>query len=906
VCDDSQDACLHQLFERQAARTPGAIAVVYEDSSLTYAALDARSSKLARRLQRLGVGPESLVGVFTHRSLDMIVALFGVLKAGAAYVPLDPGYPADRIAFMLDDSDVAVLLTQESLLDRLPAHGRSSHARTLCLDSERGWNAGTGSDSFGISDIVDSGVGPSSLAYVIYTSGSTGKPKGAAIEHRNAVAFVTWALSVYSREDVAVTLASASICFDFSIFELFVPLSAGGTVRLVENALSLEAEGAADGVTFINMVPSAMAELVRENKIPKSVRVINLGGEALPAKLAQMLYESTDVQRIVNIYGPTECTVCATFSSVLSGTEGAPSIGGPISGTEVYVLDDQGNLAPMGSPGELYIGGAGVGRGYLNRPALTAERFVPNPFSMDPGARLYRTGDLVRWRTDGAREHSLDFLGRLDHQVKLRGFRIELEEIESVLADHPSVRECVVVLREDTPGDQRLVGYVVAEQDGVFDPAGVREFLRRKLPEYMVPWPLVALEGLPRTESGKRSRKHLPAPHPALINEPCGTSAPEGSAEETLSRIWAERLKLQSIGIDDNFFELGGHSLLAIQLLSRVQQEFETTLSLAEMLKAPTIRAMSQLLHLKSKGAGAWTSLLTLQPLGDGPPLFCAPVGGGSAFYYRTLAAWMGSDRPVYSFEPIGMNGVDRPHDTVEEMAAYYVRHMRSVQPYGPYHLCGLSFGGVVAFEMAKQLAAEGEDVGSLILFDSQAAGDEDDEDLSVGRGLRFAVHKLRYMFSWHKESLFVRPGLIHRVEYVQSRLMKLERRLRDRTSGKNLHLRSVNPASVELPEAFEQVRLAEKRSRQTYRPGCYPGQIHLLRARVQAPEMISDPLLGWGGLARDITVIETPGTHHTILENPCIYATMKLVKRILARHDGVSASQPTQTMAPGFNAAVC
>jgi len=862
------NSCLHHRFEAQAEATPDAVAALFGDATLTYAELNFRSNLLANHLQALGVGPETLVGVFMERSLDSLVAIFGVLKAGGAYVPLDPSYPADRIGFMLEDTAVAVLLTQETLLDRLPEHS----ARIVCLDRAGEWstNANFATPSCGAT--------ASNLAYIIYTSGSTGRPKGVAIEHRSAVAFVDWALTVYSPEDVAVTLASASLCFDFSIFELFVPLSAGGAVRLVENSLSLQNKGAAEDVTFINMVPSAMVELVREYKIPESAKVVNLGGEALPPKLAQQLYDHTNVQRIVNIYGPTECTVCATFSSVEGGVEEAPPIGRPILGTQVYVLDGLHNLQPIGAPGELYIGGAGLARGYLNRPELTTEKFVPNPFSTDPEARLYRTGDLVRWRADG----NLEFLGRLDHQVKLRGFRVELGEIEAALMDNPSIQECVVIVREDSPGDRRLVAYLVLAPGYSMDAQELRTALRRRLPEYMIPWSFVTMDSLPKTTSGKRDRKLLPEPSPLSFVGDTGFAAPEDSLEKDLCRIWAELLRLETIGVLDNFFDQGGHSLLAIQLLSRVQRELAVVLSLADMFKAPTVRTMAQLVRSKRKGDAAWSPVVTLQALGSRPPLFCAPVGGGSAFFYRTLAATIGLDRPVYGFEPIGMNGVDEPHNTVEAMAAYYIEHLRALQPHGPYYLCGLSFGGMVAFEMARQLVAEGDRIGSLILFDTHAPGYDHARKHKDVDGMRRIVYHLQFKVSSYKEDFLVRPGFSNRVNYVHSRLGKLKRKVKDRAAGNRLSPYAENPAKLELPEEYERVRIAEMKSRQHYRPDQYFGPVYLLRARLQEPGVRINPELGWGDFAPDVRVIETPGTHTSMLEDPCVHVAVGHIKRIL------------------------
>lgn len=448
MSDRLKGGAIHQLFESQVERTPDAVAVVFEGQKLTYRELNVKANQLAHYLRSIGVRPEVLVGICVERSFDMIVGILGILKAGGAYVPLDPTYPHERLAFMLEDSSVPVLLTQARLVKSLPKH----QARIVCLDTD--WEIiERQSEANLISEVkLDN------LAYVIYTSGSTGKPKGVAIEHRNAVALLDWAKQVFNPDDLAGVLASTSICFDLSVFELFVPLSWGGKVILAENALHLPALSAALDVTLINTVPSAIAELLRMDGIPSSVRTVNLAGEPLPNKLVQQVYEHNTVQKVFNLYGPSEDTTYSTYTLVKKGGNEPPPIGRPIANTQVYILDAQKQLVPIGVPGELYIGGAGLARGYLNRPELTADRFIPNPFSNESGSRLYKTGDLARYLPDG----NIEFLGRIDHQVKIRGFRIELGEIEASLQQHPDVRQAVAIAREDVPGDKRLVAYIVS------------------------------------------------------------------------------------------------------------------------------------------------------------------------------------------------------------------------------------------------------------------------------------------------------------------------------------------------------------------------------------------------------------------------------------------------------------
>jgi amino acid adenylation domain-containing protein len=543
------DRCIHELFEAQAARTPHAVAVVFEQESLTYAELNARANRLARHLRGRGVGPEVRVGICLERGLEMVVSLLAVLKAGGAYVPLDPAYPAERLAFMVADSAAAVLLTQENLRDLLVVE---SGVQVVVESEVRAQIAAESAEN------AERRAAPGNLAYLIYTSGSTGIPKGVAIEHGSAVALLSWAAGVFTAEELSGVLAATSISFDLSVFEIFLPLSLGGRVIVVENALALPASAAADQVRLVNTVPSAIAALLKSDGIPSGVRTVNLAGEPLRTELVDALY-ARGIERVYDLYGPSEDTTYSTFTLRRAGAPA--SIGAPISNTRAYVLDAGLRLLPAGVPGELYLGGRGLARGYLGRPGLTAERFVPDPFGA-AGERLYRTGDQVRWTAEG----TLEYLGRLDHQVKVRGFRIELGEIESVLRRHERVADCVVLVRADA-GEPRLVAYVV----GGVEAGELREHLRRELPEYMVPAAFVPLERLPLTANGKLDRKALPAPEGVAFARG-SYEAPLGEVETALAEIWAEVLGVERVGRWDHFFELGGHSLLAIRLIERMRR----------------------------------------------------------------------------------------------------------------------------------------------------------------------------------------------------------------------------------------------------------------------------------------------------------------------------------------------
>ncbi|MEO5726492.1 MAG: amino acid adenylation domain-containing protein, partial [Byssovorax sp.] len=567
---------VHQLFEAQAARTPEAEALVVGAAAVTYRALNEQANRLAHHLRGLGVGPETLVGVCVERSPAMVVGLWAVLKAGGAYVPLDPAYPAERVAFMLEDTGASVLLTERAQLARLPEH----RAQVVCLDA---LDASVAQQS---AAAPLSGVQPSSAAYVIYTSGSTGRPKGVVIEHRNVTAFAHWSRSVFTPEELGGVLAATSICFDLSIFELLVPLCWGGRVFLADNALGLPGLPRAAEVTLINTVPSAMAALVQSGGVPSSVRTVNLAGEPLPEALAAAVYALPQVQRVWNLYGPSETTTYSTFAAV--GRTGRPTIGRPVGNTQAYVLDAQQSPVPVGVVGELYLGGAGVARGYLHRPELTAERFLADAFSAEPGARMYRTGDLVRWRADG----ELELVGRSDHQVKIRGFRIELGEIEAGLSRFAGVQTCVVTAQEDGLGGKRLVAYVVAREGASLSVMDLREHLATTLPAYMVPSSFVVLAALPLSPNGKIDRKALPAPEGARPALEDAYVAPRTSLEEMLAGIVGGVLGLDRVGAHDDFFALGGHSLLATQVISRVRAAFGVELPLRALFDAPTVAGL--------------------------------------------------------------------------------------------------------------------------------------------------------------------------------------------------------------------------------------------------------------------------------------------------------------------------
>ncbi|HSR69774.1 MAG TPA: amino acid adenylation domain-containing protein, partial [Acidobacteriota bacterium] len=604
--------CVHQLFEAQADRRAEAEAVLFGGQGLTYRALDRRANQVARRLHDLGVGPEVRVGIYLDRSPQMVAALLGVLKAGGAYVPLDPEYPAERFAFIAANAQIKVLVTQERLARGLPLADFS----VLDLDSPDLEKE--------ITDRLEEvKVRPGHLSHVIYTSGSTGHPKGVAITHAATAAMLDWARQSFSRQRLSGVLASTSVCFDLSVFEIFAPLCCGGRLILARNALDLATLPERLKVTLVNTVPSAMSELLRLKAVPRSVATVNLAGEPLRASLVREIYRLGHVDDVYNLYGPSEDTTYSTYARV-SQQEEKPSIGKPVSNTRAYLLNRHLQPVPVGVEGRLYLAGHGLARGYFGAPAMTAERFIPDPFGADPGGRLYDTGDLARWSRDGR----LDFVGRQDHQIKLRGFRIELGEIETVLRRHPQVREGVVAAREDEAGSKRLVAYVVPEKAGNLSVDDVQDYLGRTLPGYMLPSVFVTLESLPLTPNGKIDRKSLPAPsasRPALKED---FAAPLSSSERLVAAVWKEVLGLDEVGVRDNFFDLGGHSLLLTQVFVKLSKQLGVPFQLVDLFEYPTIRSFCKRL---ARGAGDADAASQPSKAGRAPPADRSTDGEGIA-----------------------------------------------------------------------------------------------------------------------------------------------------------------------------------------------------------------------------------------------------------------------------------
>jgi len=698
-----RDRCIHQLIEEQTDRAPEAVAISFEGEILSYGELDRRANQLAHYLRKRGVGPDVLVGICLERSPQIYVAILGVLKAGGAYVPLDPGYPRDRLQFILADSQAEVLIVEGCVADRAPPH----EGTLVAIDTD--WpQIATGSDARpGVE------MEPCNRAYVIFTSGSTGKPKGVQIEHRSAVNLFHTMKDRPGLTAEDIWLSSTPISFDMVIPELFLPLVVGARIALVSRAVAqdgprLAKELTRSNATVFQATPSTWRMLL-EVEWPGGPGLKALcGGEATPRDLAKQLLPK--VASLWNMYGPTETTVWSTTYPVTDTSRHSIPIGRPLGNTQIYILDRNLNPVPIGVPGELHIGGDGVARGYLNRPDLTAERFIPDPFSNRPADRIYKTGDLARYLPNG----NIDFLGRMDNQVKVRGFRIELGEIEAVLAQHPRIRQNVAVVYLDAVGVGQLAAYIIPDSDAVLDTAELRAFLKKKLPDYMVPTLFVPMETFPQTPSGKVDRNALPAP--TSDHSRAGDAdytAPRTPTEEALATIWSESLNIERVGVRDNFFDLGGHSLLAIRMFSKIDKKFSRQVPLGTLFQAPTIEQLAQVLDSQQD---TWTPMVSIQESGTAPPFFC--VGGG-ILHMRNLSQHLGADQPFYALQTETLEGEQLLEAQLDRIASSMVEEVRSIQPKGPYYLGGAYGSAMVSLEMARQLQTQGEDVAILVAFNT-------------------------------------------------------------------------------------------------------------------------------------------------------------------------------------------
>jgi amino acid adenylation domain-containing protein len=868
--EEEKDKCIHELFRQQAKLTPETVAVVCEGRALSYRELEHRSNQLAHALRKLGIGSETLVAICLERSPELIVGLLGILKAGGAYVPMDPGYPPERLAFILEDSQARVLVTNRELHCRWP----NLNTGTIHLDPD--WQ-----------EIADQSVGTpanvvssTNLAYVIYTSGSTGKPKGVLIEHLGMVNLVGQYRELYGIQEGFRISQMASASFDASGAEIWPTLLCGATLYIAPDELRADPE-LLQRWLIANRITIAYATTVIAERLltlpwPErrlALRFLLLGGERFRGKPRDRHYPF----RIYNEYGPTEDTVWTTVAEVVDGDRSELTIGRPLANHQVYVLDGNQRPVPPGEPGELCIGGVGLARGYLNRPKLTAEKFIRNPFGSTTMDRLYRTGDLVRYLPEG----DLEFLGRIDNQVKIRGYRVEPGEIEVVLARHSRVRESVVVARENPQGDRRLVAYVVpgtglttrpdASSTGQEPKAAgqplhqkfdlelaneLRSYLAAKVPSYMIPSAFVFLDRLPLTPNGKLDRRGLP--EPSLSGNQF--VEPQTELERKLAEIWRNVLAVERVGREDNFFELGGDSLLAGRFVMEVERVFRKRLPIATLVQTPTIEKLSITLQARD-GKLASSPVVAIQTQGSRPPFFAVHGLRGEVIFYGRLAQHLGKDQPIYGIHGEGLRRKFTRHRSIEAIARYYIGEIGRIQAHGPYYLGGYCIGGVIAFEMAQQLNAAGEKVACLVLIDPDQAEPsprrsplekrirlalDEAASLSLNKKLRYLIHRVARRAKWELGQLRTAASDLIEPFY----------------HGPNPYAGPVLLDPKESPLGRMLLRAQSK-----YVPRAYPGRIVLFRA----PAADDNPLeadRGWGRVAAEgVEIHDIPGDHLTVFE---------------------------------------
>ncbi|RKG95647.1 non-ribosomal peptide synthetase, partial [Corallococcus sp. CA053C] len=856
---------VHVYFAHQARQTPDAVALVLGEATLTYAQLDARANQLAHHLRALGITPGARVGLALERSFDLVVALLAILKAGAAFVPVDRNAPVDRIAALLEDSDVEVVLTHQPFAHLLPATGTR-----VWLDAQQDVLASLPTHA------PDVYVDGESLAYVMFTSGSTGRPKGVCVPHRGITRLVLSSTFMrFGPEEV--WLQFAPVAFDASTLEIWGALLHGAKLVLAPpHALTLEELAVQlrhHRVTSLWLTAALFEQMaVHQSEAIANVRQLLAGGDVLPTtRVREHLARLPEGAVLINGYGPTENTTFSTTLSLHRKTvvDGSVSIGRPISNATAYVLDAHLRPVPVGVAGEVYVGGPGLAWGYLHRPDLTAERFIPHPFATTAGERLYRTGDKARWLEDG----TLDFLGRVDFQVKVRGFRIELGEVEAALRSAPGVNEAVVVAR-GSDGDKRLVGYITALEGHSLDTGELKAHLKQHLPEYMVPSVLRVLEALPLNANGKVDRKALPEVD-SREAEAKDFVAPRDALEMQLARIWEDVLGLRSVGVRTSFFDLGGHSLLAVRMVAAVRERLGQSLPLSVLFQQPTIEHLARVLR---EEAQEWTPLVPLEKGEPGRrPLFFVHPGGGNVLAYGELARRLGPSQPVYGLQSRGLDG--RPvAQTIEEMAALYLDGLRTVQPRGPYLLGGWSMGGVVAYEMARRLREEGEAVDLLALVDAHVPG------LTKPSSEYSAHARARIAFAHATASAFGQAPTLTDDALAQGdddamlgALLEegLRARILDTHSG---------PAQL---RALFRVFQANLLALEHYVPKPYDGTALLLSASESVAPLPRHR--GWEGLVRGgLEVLDVPGSHHALMQDPHLEPLVQRLREALARVEGI------------------
>ncbi len=921
--------CFHQLFEQQVEKTPNAIALVFENQQLTYRELNNQANQVAHYLQKLGVVPEVIVGICLERSLEMIVGLLGILKAGGAYLPLDPNYPQKRLKFMIEDANISILLTNSSIIPPLPVNGEGAggwgflqqNINIIYINQKLNVITKYSQNN------PNSNIKYENLAYIIYTSGSTGKPKGVLIQHQGLCNLAEAQIAIFNLQPSNRILQFASLSFDASIFEIVMALRNGATLYLAKKEALLPGKelikllrDVSDGLCLRAIthatLPPAVLSVLPTAELPALQTIICAGEACSP----DIIKHWANGRRFFNAYGVTEATVWSTVIEFKD--DNTLSIGKSILNTETYILDPYLQPVPIGISGELYIGGEGLARGYLNRPDLTAEKFIPHPFSSKIGARLYKTGDLARYLPDG----NIEFLGRIDHQVKIRGFRIELGEIEAVLRQHPGVREVVAIATEDI-ANKRIVAYIIPNTQIIQSSTKLskpinsdgenlwgsisnelRQFLKEKLPEYMIPSAFVMLDTLPLTQNGKLDRRKLPTPQNFNNNlNDQNFVFPRTATELTLTKIWSEILNIERVSIHDNFFDIGGNSLLAIRLLNQIQAQFQRELPLPTLFLNPTIAEIAANLSSNSNYF-KWSPLVAIQPHGSNPPFFCVHPIFGVVLPYYELAHHLGKNQPFYGLQPLGIDGKNAPLTTIEDMAAYYIKALQSVQPQSPYFIGGWSFGGLVAYEMAQQLQAAGHEVALVAILDTQAPVSSNKPSLKDSFKFIFTT-VIRSIWSFIADYFYIlttpNPELKNRIldnkssKYSEnnhnpknySKLNQFLTLLKTKFSwhhalqqyaltnlipneSRSLILREVSiRPMLRIFQANSQAVLS-------YKPKIYPKNLHLFTSIEEVGKTDRDPTMGWSELATGgVKVHQGSGNHLSMLKKPHVEGLAEQLK---------------------------
>lgn len=855
--DYPQDASLNQLFDRQVELIPDSLALISQSEKLTYRQLNHRVNQLAHYLQKQGVTKETLVALCLERSVDIVTGILAILKAGGAYIPLDPNYPVERLNFMLSDSQASLLITKQEILEKLSL----SSAKTVCLDIRKDEIA---------QETLENPINISSsdnLAYIIYTSGSTGTPKGVLGTHRGTVNGLHWLWKTYPFTQGEVCCQKTAISFVDSVWEIFAPLLQGIPTVIISNATILDPqlfiEALADHkVSRIILVPSLLRLLIDNySHLTKKLSQLKLwisSGETLSLNLAKSFRELIPFAKLINLYGSSEVSANATYydTSLLQDQASIVPIGRAIDNTQIYVLNRDLKLAPIGVIAELYIGGDGLAKGYLHRPELTQKIFIDNPFV--PGAKLYKTGDFVRYLSDG----SLEYLGRQDEQVKIRGFRVELDEIAAAIAKYPDVQESIVSTSDDAQENQRLIAYVVTNKQDIA--TQLLPYLQHQLPNYMLPSAFVVLDKLPLTPNGKVDRRSLPIDEVIRPTTIQSFVAPRNFIELSLVKLWENLLKTNPIGVTDNFFDLGGNSFLAVRLMAQIHDRFEHNLSLSTLFENPIIEKLATIVSQPARQSSN-SPLVVINSSGSKIPFFCIHGAGGGISHYFNLSRRLGEDYQFYALEDTLEQ--DKPEIiSVEETATRYLQEIRKVQPNGPYLLGGHCYGGVLAFEMAQQLQKKGQIVSLLVVIDAILS--ETPIEFTPDDDAKFLLRIA--------ESIKTDNNIDFLVPFEELRDLPLNQQLNFINQKANLIF-----SATEINDFLRHYKLFKShvQAMRGYVPQIYPGKMTLFRADeeiihdFESPEWnTNDPLLGWDKFSNQpIQMIEIPGDHFSIFVEPYI-----------------------------------